>query len=279
MGTAHPGEDTIWIQVNAALFPATAEQPFVPWSALATTVERWRADGYFARFYFVRKPPGLRLRFGGPDLGERLEPALTTWLSAAERRNDIRGFRFTGYEPERRRFGGKTGMGIAHDLFDADAALALRFEAGTASGDQDPPVSRRLLSLAICQDLFTRSLDDGAEVWDVWKGLEEAVGGAAGVPFRPDPAVVGEVRAFLAAPGPAASAVLDPARVANARVSAALRAAVSAGRLSRGPRRWLTAAAVFHWNRWGLPLELPLLGSCVAAMAESTEPDGVRIRP
>jgi thiopeptide-type bacteriocin biosynthesis protein len=239
----------------------------VPWAALAEAVTRWRAAARFERFFFVRKPPGLRLRFGGHALAETLEPELATWLAATERRNDIRSFRFGRYEPECHRFGGPAGTAIAHDLFDVDAGLALRFES------DDAGASRPLLSMAVCQDLFRHTLDDGAEVWDVWKRLEEIVRRAANDRSEPDPEIVAGIRAMLAGTVADPAGILDAARDSHRRVAAALIATGNAGRLSRAPRAWLTAASTFHWNRWGLPLEMPTFAAHVAAMATALEPD------
>src|SRR5687768_13921294 len=110
----HTARRSRWVQVNCALFHQTAGgQPYVPWQALSTTLERWRCEGRFRLCFFTRKPPGLRLRFYGDGLAHSLDAELITWLEEAERQNAIRGFRFALYEPETFRFGGPAGMEIA----------------------------------------------------------------------------------------------------------------------------------------------------------------------
>jgi protein-L-isoaspartate(D-aspartate) O-methyltransferase len=255
--------------VSCTLFPQGLDAPlYVPWAALRDTLERWRGEGRFARCFFMRKPPGLRLRFQGEHLGARLEPTLVAWLEEAERRNDVRGFRFGVYEPERFRFGGPAGMDVAHDYFDRDSRLTLRYE--TLADDERVALPPDLYSLIVSYDLIRRCVDDGAEIWDVWRRLRTAVGGNSPpvgedtAAVARDRAAVGLALAYRSALPPAAQALLEEAQVHNAAIAARLHAASAAGRLSLGPRAWLAAACVFHWNRLGL--SLPELRDMVARM-------------
>src|SRR2546430_14699157 len=109
----------------------------------------------------IRRPPRSTL-FPYTTLF-RSERSLVSWLEDAERRNLIRSFRFAKYEPEVFLFGGPTGMAIAHDQFDRDSRLAIRYEALLASGATD--VSRAHLSLALLNDLFGRFVEDRSELW------------------------------------------------------------------------------------------------------------------
>jgi thiopeptide-type bacteriocin biosynthesis protein len=255
-----------WLQVNLSLFPdRSGERPYVPWASLAPVVSAWRTEERFGWFWFVRKPPGLRLRFTGQELGARLEPALSAWLVAAEAANDIRGFRFGRYEPEQHRFGGPAGMAVAHDLFDCDSTVVLHYE--TLDDDRRQGIDRHHFALSGLDDLFIRSLDDQAEVWEVWKRLEALL-------QYPQEAEAG------AAPGPGWGALDASGRAlardlvtGNQRAATALRSTADAGRLTTGTRSWLAAAAAFCWNRWGLPLDLPRLAQGVTAMARARTPD------
>jgi thiopeptide-type bacteriocin biosynthesis protein len=258
-----------WVQVNCTLFPQGLDAPlYVPWAALRDTLERWRGEGRFARCFFMRKPPGLRLRFQGEHLGARLEPALVAWLEKAERRNDIRGFRFALYEPERFRFGGAAGMDVAHDYFDRDSRLALRYEF--LGDDERAALPRDLYSLVVTYELFRRCVDDGAEIWDIWQRLGTAVGGnlprvgGDSAATARERAIIRLAPASLATLPPAAQALLADAQDHNVAIAARLHAAGVAARLTVGPRAWLAAACVFHWNRLGL--SLPELREMVARM-------------
>jgi thiopeptide-type bacteriocin biosynthesis protein len=265
-----------WLQVNCTLFPQGMDAPlYVPWAGLHTALQTWRAERRFERCFFMRKPPGLRLRFQGSHLGARLEPTLVAWLEEAERRNDIRGFRFAVYEPERFRFGGPAGMDVAHEYFDRDSRLALRYEM--LADDDCRSLPRTLYSLVATHDLFRRCVDDGAELWDVWRRLQMAVGhaSAADVMGTVDAAWVPEAvtlaPSFRATLTPAAAALLQDVDVHNAAIAARLHGASVARRLTIGMRAWLGAASVFHWNRLGLTL--PELQAMVARMLRLLDPE------
>jgi thiopeptide-type bacteriocin biosynthesis protein len=282
-----PGPGGRWCQVNCSVFTqATADGPvpYIPWKRLAEAVEGWRREGRFDRFFFVRKPPGLRLRFTPGDRGG-LEPPLAAWLAAREAGNELRGFRFTVYEPEEHRFGGPSGMDLAHELFDADARTALEYERHAEGADM--AASRAELSAALTEQLLSSVLDDPAEAWDVWCRLRQAVrdspvGTAAGArtvdaedtkPEGAEPATV---------PSHSAASRLPPAVVAAYRaqlerqrsLASLLRATADAGLLTVGVRSWLVSATVFHWNRWGLPLDPVALIDLTERMVTRLAPEG-----
>ena len=245
-----------WLQVNLALFPqGPARPPYVPWAALASALDEWRAEGRFRLCFFMRKAPGLRLRFYGDHPAERLEPELLAWLALAERRNDIRSFHVTAYEPEAFLFGGPTGMALAHRQFDLDSRLALRYE--TLATEDRASLPPDAFSLVLMSDLFGRCVDDAGELWDVWKRLRAARD------HLPLPSVRAEeldqARELMALAPPLLDSLPSPARdllrdgrAGSERLAAQLRAASEAGRLTIGPRAWLMAVCIFHWNRLGL---------------------------
>ena len=244
-----------WVQVNCALFPQLADgRPYVPAGELRAAVQRWCEEGRLRRWFFTRKPPGLRLRFYGAEPEQCLEPVLVPWLEVAERGNLIRAFRFARYEPERFRFGGQVGMAIAHEYFEGDSALALGYEMLDRSARSVLP--RRLLSVAVLNDLFSQCVDDGAEMWDIWCRLRTklaipapAPGDTTAAEADRAAATVARAPAFLSDLSPATRALLDDADECNARVAGRLHAAQVTGRLDVGVRNWLSAACVFHWNR------------------------------
>ncbi|MCA1844901.1 MAG: thiopeptide-type bacteriocin biosynthesis protein [Actinobacteria bacterium] len=280
-GTLRP--DGGWVQVNCSVFPDAARDrlaPYIPWERLADAVDGWRHERRFERFFFVRKPPGLRLRFAVGDPG-RLLPVLAAWLSGREAANDLRGFRFTVYEPEAFRFGGAAGMELAHDLFDADARAALEYEQG-AEG-QPVGLSRAELSAALTNCLLGAALDDPSEAWDVWCRLREAVLSSAvagrasgGVPVEEDgedaPALPGHVGVAERLPPPLAAAYRALVE-RQQTVASRLRATADAGLLTVGVRSWLVSATVFHWNRWGLPLEPAALRDMTERMVAQRSPE------
>lgn len=250
-----------WIQVNCGLFPQAASQSaYVPWAELADKLEAWRTDKRLDQCFFTRKPPGLRLRFSGPDPIGGLEPVLVAWLQDAENRNLIRSFRFATYEPEVFLFGGPVGMAIAHDQFDRDSRLVIRYEALLEAGTVDLP--RAQLSLALVQDLFVRFAEDRSELWDIW----QRVWHAHGCPPLP-PAEEASVTVLESLSGGAASLGRE-GLANNEHIALRLRAADTARRLDCGPRAWLADVCTFHWNRLGLPLQhrTPLIAAMLALL-------------
>lgn len=268
-------EGGAWLQVSCALFTdASGTRPSVPWRELEAAVERWRGDGAFRRFFFLRKPPGLRLRFFGEGLADRLEPELLSWMVGAERSDLIRGFRLTLYEPEESRFGGPVGMAIAHDHFDRSSRFALAYEA--LSGGEQASLSRHVLSAAMSNHLFAKAAEDQAEVWDVWSQLARSAtefGGSATGPYD------GSLRSALELGGafwdaltPSTSTLVERALEGNEATAERLRAASDAGRLMVGKRAWLAAATTFHWNQLGLGLEPERLSQAIGGAAAALDP-------
>jgi len=236
-----------WIQVDCGLFVQAQGQPaYVPWAELGANLEAWRADHRLDEFFFMRKPPGLRLRFHGADPITTLEPVLVAWLQDAEARNLLRSFRFATYAPEVFLFGGPVGMAIAHDHFDRESRLVIRYEALLEAGAVDLPRGR--LSLALLHDLFVRFAEDQSELWDIWQRLWHAHGCPALGPAEAIPLL-----ALDQLPGGAATLGHD-ALANNAHIASRLRAAEVALRLGCGPRAWLAQVGTFHWNRLGLGL-------------------------
>jgi thiopeptide-type bacteriocin biosynthesis protein len=224
----------------------------------------------------MRKPPGLRLRFRGAELEECLEPTLVAWLEQAVLRNEIRSFHFARYEPEQFRFGGSTGMAIAHQHFDLDSRAALRYE--TLTPDDRVGLPRDRLSLALTNDLFRRCVDDDAELWDIWQRLRRWLGQPA-LPPNDSAAELEQTRdamnlapSFMQElPAPAVDLVRE-ACAANEEIAARLHAAERAGRLTIGTRAWLAAVSIFHWNRLGLNFEDR--GRMISSMLHLLDPHG-----
>jgi thiopeptide-type bacteriocin biosynthesis protein len=246
----------------------------MPWAALCEAVHEWRTRRSLQRFWFVRKMPGLRLRFQVMQGDAGLMGPLTSWLQAAERRNDLRGFRFATYEPEVFRFGGPAGMEVAFTHFDAGSHFALRYE--TLPEEHRAELGRHTFSLVNTSDLLRRTLDDCAEIWDVWKRLEAAVGGMLAGPARGDHLrpLLGGYDGLAVSERVELMELLVRARSANEETAAALRALADGGVLSVGVRAWLAAATVFEWNRLGLPNEPEVLGRVISLAVEALAPDG-----
>jgi thiopeptide-type bacteriocin biosynthesis protein len=263
-----------WMQVSCSLFPEIDRQPHIPWEPLSEAVRAWRAKGLISRFWFVRKPPGLRLRFQGPAIGARLQGPLALWLTEGEWQNAIRGFRFTIYEPEVRRFGGPAGMDLAHTLFDVGSTLALNYQTMPQAVTES--VTALELSLAGTSDLLERCLGDRAEVWDVWSALGDAIGALktpADDPTRRrwDAAIRG-LKPLREAVAQELAPTLASVEQTHIEVAAQVRALADAGTLRVGLRAWLAAVVVFDWNRLGLPDKLERLAQAVSYVTQVLAP-------
>lgn len=264
--------DGEWVAVDIPGWPTPrGELGGLPRAALREAIARWRREGLQDRWFFVRKPPGFRLRLRTDDSALGLAPQLYGWLQAAESAHQLRGFRSAIYEPEEFRFGGAHGMELAHAQFELDSEWALR----RAAPDVDGALPRWLLSAMMLTDLFVQVVEDGAEVWDVWRRLEARVGADADARLDPreqaalcyEPARLDELPSAL-------RELLDDVREGNAAIASALRAATLAGRLTIGPRAWLASVALFHGNRHGLARDE--LRVMIGALAAAFDPGDAR---
>jgi thiopeptide-type bacteriocin biosynthesis protein len=189
----------------------------------------------------------------------------------------IRNYRWAIYEPEQRRFGGVTGMEIAHSFWSIDSELVLEYEL--LSRSQKGPLPRAAFWAMLVNDLLRRSLSDAGEIWDVWRALEEAAGqlntgdttsGRYTKMARLLFTIPHETALLL----PSEARVLrDRARKANERTSKELLASLDAGTMKRGLREWLAANSIFQANRWGIGADPQELCAITGAMTRLLEPD------
>ena len=239
-----------WVAVGLR---CAAEPSTELWAELAGTARELLA-GPASDFFFMRKAPGLRLRFEATDEARvsRLREALWDSADGWRRAGLVAEVTPAVYEPEQQLFGGARSMRHVHRLFTVDSLAWLDFHAGAAG---DVPAWRFSLSLL-------RALMDGLGVvgWedlDVWDRIRRQA-------FRTLPAsVIGRdafvraatgVRAAWAATGDGADPV---ARVRSEVTMVASRWSTDyfAGPdACVGPREACTFATIFHWNRGGLSM-------------------------
>jgi thiopeptide-type bacteriocin biosynthesis protein len=203
---------------------------------------------------------------------------LGTRSASAWEKFRLRSFRFAAYEPEEFRFGGSAGMAVAHDLFDRDTRRVLQYEVLAAR--RSVRLSRDLFSLAMSNDLLARCVEDGAEVWDIWRRLQTALDNGTTVELSSDEIAHYSGAAELASDFYANCTnqerlLLESAQEDNQQIASRLRAAQHINGLLVKPRSWLAAACIFHWNRFGLTQ--PFLRRMAAAMAHCWNPDPCRI--
>jgi len=219
----------------------------------------------------------MRFRLGGTP--ERLRAVLGEWLSEMTRQGGVTSHAEAVYEPEEHRFGGSEGMSVAHGLWSADAECVLEYEClGSA---QKGSVPRAALWATSVNHLLRLSLEDTAEIWDVWCRVAHAVRG-----HEVDPGDVLRSRyrrmaAHLFVPSPQWLAVLRPqvrhlterGQAATIRAAENLNAVIARGALTSGRRAWLAANALFQANRWGLGLDPANFCAVTRAMEQLLRPD------
>ncbi|MER6610546.1 thiopeptide-type bacteriocin biosynthesis protein [Streptomyces sp. NPDC000927] len=238
-----------WVQCDCDLPADRAE-----WSRLREGVARWQDEGLVSRWWFLHKPPGIRLRLESPDPGS-LRRAMADATPPAR----LPGLRTTGvYEPETYRFGGPAGLDLAHTHCAADSRLALSWNTCPDGGETS---FVPLLGLVTAQTLLSRIAEDADELRDLWLRLDHALRTALGPHVAPDgppyvdPAVAGSL---LAGRVPVTGDAVADTHLVRARRWAA-RTGDAAALLRRAQgfpvRAWATALVLFHWNRWALTPE------------------------
>ncbi|MDT7616631.1 MAG: hypothetical protein QOF00_4078 [Pseudonocardiales bacterium] len=230
------------------------------WAELAAGPVQWSEGGLVTRWWLLHKPPGIRLRFESSRPDE-LTSALSGWRTRPQGLA-VAPVAVGGYEPEVDRFGGPLGLELAHTHFAADSRLLLAWRTGELD---DGPGAAVAVGLVTAQALFAAVAEDVAELRDIWLRLEHAVG-----PIPPNPAAPPEaavVRAVLAGRLPETADSSAAALYARA-ARWATRTGDAAAELRRSEgfrvRSWVSAVAIFHWNRWALTTAE--LGPLVAAV-------------
>jgi thiopeptide-type bacteriocin biosynthesis protein len=261
-GTAHIQQllSETWLQAGLSFRDAEQQQRLLASGSLPELVEHSQARAFF----FMRKPPGMRLRFLLPQQ-EQVQP-IVSWLEHARDEGLFEQFEYGIYDPETHQFGGPRGLDIFHGFSTCDSLSVLKFEALEAAGRAS--IDRRVLSLLVLNDLVARVAEDPWEQWDVWSEME-----LTGRRVDPDSEVAQQLRQdldsnrellrsllfsreeVLAELLPEERALVDGYAQANVEVARALREAARARELSCGPRKILPFFVIFHWNRLGLELD------------------------
>ncbi|MDT9684393.1 thiopeptide-type bacteriocin biosynthesis protein [Streptomyces sp. TRM76323] len=244
--------DSGWTQVNVAV-----EGPHA-WPALyrrlADTARELTGSGAADDFFFLHKPPGLRVRFHAPEpagaatlreeLVQLLDRERDGWPAPVP----------VVYEPETYLFGGARSMESVHRLHTADTWAWLDHHTGTR-----PPADWRVSLILL------RAVLDGLGIvgWEhrgVWQEVREGTGRrlAGGVRGADRERAAAGIRAYWEESDKVRLEALPTAW--RERVTAhrdALRATAEqwrtdyfeSGEARIGPRRAAAFWAVFHWNR------------------------------
>ncbi|UFQ19322.1 MULTISPECIES: thiopeptide-type bacteriocin biosynthesis protein [Streptomyces] len=271
--------ETGWVQLGLA--PAPDAWPAL-YRRLAEAARELLGSGWANDFFFMHKPPGLRIRFhtGRPADVPALRAEL---LRRFDRRCGARTSPTDGvYEPETYLFGGPRAMPLVHALFTADSLawldhLASRAEGGPQAG-ADWRVSLTLL----------RATLDGLGVvgWEhrgVWQVAREETGRrlVGGLRDASRQGAAAGIRAYWnlsredqlgVLPDTWRTIVRDHQDAARQAASRWRTDYFEAGDATVGPRRAAAHHAIFHWNRGRFSLARQSL-LVEALFADAPDPD------
>jgi len=242
----------MWRQLDIDLGPSPKAVADVVFARVQAAIEP-------THLWFVRKPPGLRVR--ARDVARETE---TLAHIVAGLRDDgvVVAMSESVYEPEARRFGGARAMELVHAFFHVDSRAFIAWHLQRAQARLAPAVA----SLAIVSTLFDRLLAGAAsEVWDAWANLG-AVHGVAhrDITARPLPApTLAQLQAVVADHEAELLADYDRGCQALADGIASLRRESD---FHVGLRAFAADVALFHWNRWGLSRD-ERIALCEGALA------------
>jgi thiopeptide-type bacteriocin biosynthesis protein len=252
-----------WRQVNLQ-FKTTENGPCIPWGEIDKRCSAWLADGLIRRWFFVRKPPGLRLRFEQAE-SSRIDEAIQQWrVDCAELLTDtdcsrVVAVRHGVYEPECERMGGVQGIELLHQILCAITPIAIGIEQAQSGSEARYPIA------ALGANSFIQNaLLDSAEITDVWQRLNGVFEGAAALPDPATRSALTDPTGFRAGLPVEVSFLADAALQLAHLFGTEARALANCGGLAVGLRAWLVDAVLFQWNIFGLGLDLSAMAAMVS---------------
>jgi thiopeptide-type bacteriocin biosynthesis protein len=230
---------------------------------IAILARRLLSDAAIDEFFFMHKPPGMRLRF---QCGAgRSEDVANTLYAEAARWNADGLIDYVGsgiYEPESQLFGGPRSMRFVHALFTVDSLIWLDYHACRVV-DSDEISPAWLVSLALLHTVFTGLDISGWEDIGVWDRIRAKAGrglaqDALSLPLYSEVAV--EIREvwsrrdqIVESLHPAVQAIVTQHAPALLSGAAHWRSGYFSQRTaSVGPRDAAAFYVVFTWNRAAL---------------------------
>ncbi|WP_328433158.1 thiopeptide-type bacteriocin biosynthesis protein [Streptomyces sp. NBC_00425] len=197
-------------------------------------------------FFFVRKPPGLRLRFLLSEPGGIAEKRIKNCCDVLVGRRIAERWFASVYEAETFKLGGPEAVEAVHSYFSTDSRAWWRWGR---MAQKKATVDARLLSLAVLNDLFLRFLEFPEEIWDVWCRVTCLHG--ARVLGESSAVAVPTIERIIGHLGPEESAILHAYASANTIMATRFSELHEQGRLLFAYRFVLPHVALYHWNRYG----------------------------
>lgn len=233
---------------------------------LGARAREWRRQKRFDDFFFMRKPPGLRLRFFGRKL-DAFEKPLLAFLESERKRGAMVAYAPGIYDAETYQFGGLEGLALMHAHATYDSLWALEVLRRFKGSTENLPV----LSLLGLNDLLRNVVGDSFEAWDVWENMrlagrviDDDIDAKQLESIRRDAV---DQQPLLLATWESPETVIAKLKsreralmrsyfAANASWARKYRAVAKGGSLLFGMRKILPFYVIFHWNRLGLPWDL-----------------------
>jgi thiopeptide-type bacteriocin biosynthesis protein len=258
-----------WLQFSISLGPGGWRQ--VVASDVGNRIDVWLRGRPGRGFFFLHKPPGLRVRFCGVD--DECVEVLRDALNGLVADGAITAWTPGPYDAEVTQFGGDIGLALTHRWFTAESLAVLEHHRLRLDGTAR--IGSGLFSLMVIERLARRLYDDW-ERWDVWCKLSLTGRLAEDAAGNVDPARARSARLLLSHQARILGAASEPERTLFTRYDAALDelvphidAAVQASDLLWGLREILPFWIVFHWNRmrFDAATQQSLAATMVAALS------------
>ena len=252
--------DSRWIQIGVR--PADAGNLRGVYGLVLDQAHDLLEQHRISNFFFLHKPPGLRLRFE-TRATELRSLRSDLWANFVEwqEREVVADLTPAVYEPESYLFGGTRSMQFVHDLFTFDSLTWLDFHTNTDS----QPGAAWAMSLIMLRQIFGHLGISGWEDLDVWERIRDKTG-------RSLPPEVRESESFKLFSeqiqaawqdgetfrDQLAAVLSDKLRNFNSSTSPLLTRWLSeyfqTSHATIGPREAAAFFTIFHWNRAGIPL-------------------------
>ncbi|HIK04130.1 MAG TPA: hypothetical protein IGS40_05360 [Trichormus sp. M33_DOE_039] len=161
-----------WLQLNVGLVRQQGDalpNARLLFARIATLVNRWRDHGLLHWFFFMRKPPDVRLRFFTKVDQKQAIAEISELMYTLQQENSIHLFFFSEYQPETDRFGGTAAMQLVHQHFDTDTSLWLFLDY--LYQHHLSVVPKDILLSTLLHDLFTRVMPNQRSTLAAWQSL------------------------------------------------------------------------------------------------------------
>jgi len=222
-------------------FPDPSKTDHTCSNALAPALGQAQDEGLLDTWWYIRKPPGWRLRLRADTRGARRVEQL---LTALERENLITAWTPGIYEAETRAFGGPAAMDVAHTLFHHDSRHLLQ--------PPSPLLGRRETTALLYSHLLRAAGLDWFEQGDTWATISDLRAASRAHALTPGRQTELErsMRSLMISDPSSDPGLLPPPWLyAFSAAGQELAALARRGELQRGIRAVLAHHFIFHANR------------------------------